>query len=340
MPLAAAASRSSSFGRVSVGASTQSESKANCRVAVGIRQIVDFEPLDLLADVIYRGQQGGNNDDRFQRLGNGAHFQARKGTRAQQVRNAAIDERHGEIGRRNRGQEAENDQVRNARSQLPGTRQKQGQDDGRKQGNRAQVARRGGPDIKSQEPTPPRNVKTELAFEGETAMGNQIVSGVRESFFAVPVVGRRCAGGLPGVSHGTLRNFDFGVARSLGNILDRVAVGIARREIHSGEIASIPQGLVDETDALKECLPIERGGQAHAGDDVANCDAHGGLLLMFGAHDFVGAGPLRGQSLVEPQQDGPDFGIQIAQTLDELDGKCPIQRLLFKLAQHRCRGDQ
>ena len=43
-------------------------------------------------------------------LGNGAHFQARKGTRAQQVRNAAIDKRHGEIGRRNRGQEAENDQ--------------------------------------------------------------------------------------------------------------------------------------------------------------------------------------------------------------------------------------
>ncbi len=116
-------------------------------------------------------------------------------------------------------------------------------------------------------------------------------------------------------------------------------IGVARREIHGAEITSVAQNLVDQAHFLKECLPVERGSQAHARDDVAHCHAHGRLLLMFRAHDLVGAGSLGGEPIVEPDQDRADFGIKIAQPLDELDGECPVERFFFELAEHGRRGN-
>ena len=91
-------------------------------------------------------------------------------------------------------------------------------------------------------------------------------------------------------------DFDFRVARSARKIFDGVAVGIARGEIHLGEFAAVAENLVDQADAFKKVLPFEGGHQPHAGDDVADGHAHGRLLLMLGADDFIGAGALGGEA--------------------------------------------
>ncbi|HEV8242887.1 MAG TPA: hypothetical protein VGQ07_02755 [Nitrospirales bacterium] len=84
--------------------------------------------------------------------------------------------------------------------------------------------------------------------------------------------------------------------------------------------------------------PVKGRRQAHAGDDVAHGDAHGRLLLVLGVDNVVGGGALRGQALVEPQQDGTHLRIQIAQALDELHGKRRRQRPVLKAAEGCRRG--
>jgi hypothetical protein len=43
---------------------------------------------------------------------------------------------------------------------------------------------------------------------------------------------------------------------------------------------------------------------------------------------------LRGESLVEPQQNGPNPGIKVTQPLDKLHRKGSVQRFAFEASQH------
>src|SRR5580692_1316859 len=121
------------------------------------------------------------------------------------------------------------------------------------------------------------------------------------------------------------------MVRSERKVLDRMAIGVARGEVHSAEIASLAQNLVDQADLLKKLLPVKRGSQSHAGDDVAHGDAHGRLQLVFGAYNLVGAGALCRQTVIEPDQYRTDLGIQIAQALDQLNGERPVEWFFFEL---------
>ena len=65
---------------------------------------------------------------------------------------------------------------------------------------------------------------------------------------------------------------------------------------------------VNQADVSKKGVPVIRRSQPHAGNDVADRYAHRGLLLMFGAYDFVRGGTLRGKPFVEPDRMGPTLG--------------------------------
>ena len=137
-----------------------------------------------------------------------------------------------------------------------------------------------------------------------------------------------------GALHGALCNFDFAVVRTSRQIFDGMAVIVARGEVHFAEIASAAQHVIHQADALEKCFPVERGGEPHAGDDVAHGHAHGGLLLMLGADDFIRGSSLRGKAFVQPDQNWADLGIEVAQTLHQLHGKRALQWLIFETAQH------
>src|SRR6202047_2128597 len=111
-------------------------------------------------------------------------------------------------------------------------------------------------------------------------------------------------------------------------------------EIHFGKIASGAQNLVNQAHAFKKNLPIKIGGQPHAGDHVAAGDGDGCWSLMLGADDFIRRGAWRSQPFVEPNENGTDFGIEISQSLNELNGESPFKRLLFKVSKNAGRGNR
>ena len=104
-------------------------------------------------------------------------------------------------------------------------------------------------------------------------------------------------------------------AGSSRKILNGVLIRVTSYKIEIAKIAIAAKNLIGETDALKKSVPIEFGGQAHAGDNVSDGYRCSGLILMFRPNHLVGRGPLGGEALVEPQQNGGNTRIQVAQTL-------------------------
>ena len=100
---------------------------------------------------------------------------------------------------------------------------------------------------------------------------------------------------------GAVRDLDLGAIRAARQFLDGAAIEIARREIHLGKSARSGEHVVDKADALEQLSPIDVGDHAHAGDDVAYRHGRSALPLVFVAHDRVGSGSLRRQTLVEPR---------------------------------------
>ena len=103
----------------------------------------------------------------------------------------------------------------------------------------------------------------------------------------------------------------------------------------SAKSVSVAENFVHQADALKEFLPVKFGNQAHAGDDVAHGHAHGSLLLVLGADNFIGVRSRKGQALIEPNQNGPDLWVQIPQALDKLHGKRSFQGSFLKALKGR-----
>ena len=112
---------------------------------------------------------------------------------------------------------------------------------------------------------------------------------------------------------------------------------IACREVRSSKARVGPEDGVDQTDALEEFLPVERGHQAHAGDHVADGHVHRRLLLVLDPDDLIDRCPLRRQAFLEPAQRRRDHRVLIAQPLDELDRKGRRQRGALEAPQDRCR---
>src|SRR5579863_95334 len=117
-------------------------------------------------------------------------------------------------------------------------------------------------------------------------------------------------------------------------------VMVSRCEIHFCIATINSQYLIHQADAFNKCLPIKSRRQAHARYDVPNGYAHLCLLLMLAANGFIRRGSLFLQSFVKPPQDRANFWIEITQSLDQLYGKRPLQRLLIEAIQSFLRGDQ
>src|SRR5271156_36487 len=181
-------------------------------------------------------------------------------------------------------------------------------------------------------------MKIQFALKRPTTMRYQIIAGV-----GAPIVRRLTIGSLRSclfrTMHGAFGDLDFSVFGSAGEIFDRVAVVIARGEIHVRKITSIAQNLIHEADAFEEHLPVELRHQAHAGDDVAHGDSHGSLLLVLRSDNLIRGGALSSQTLVQQYENGANFRVQVAQTLHELNGKSPFERFFLEFPEHAGWGN-
>ncbi len=131
---------------------------------------------------------------------------------------------------------------------------------------------------------------------------------------------------LPDRLQHRLRDIEFRQLRSACQFLDRRAIAIAAREIHLRERTAIAQQLVHQAYALEHVGPIDRRDHPHAGDDVADRDAHGRLALVHLLHDGVGRGALCLEPFFQPKQHRGGLRILIAQALHQPHGKGRVQR--------------
>ena len=99
-----------------------------------------------------------------------------------------------------------------------------------------------------------------------------------------------------------LRDVDFVNARSLGQLFDRLAVAISRRQIHVRvrRRRIFAQNALDAADRFHEERPIEGRQHAHRGDDVRDRQLIDRLPMLFDADQFVGRFPLRRDERPDP----------------------------------------
>ncbi len=170
-------------------------------------------------------------------------------------------------------------------------------------------------------------------LEKRAAPGDEVVARVGEAGLEVPHGGGR---GLRVVrqAHGRSRHVDLVMGAAPREVLDRVPVPVARREVHSGDARARAERLVDQTDALEEVRPVDGRQQPHAGDDVAHRGMGGDLGLVLGVDDLVGRGALAGEPAVEPVERGRDRGILLAKPLGELHGEGLRERPLLEHLDH------
>ena len=287
-------------------------------VAVGIRQVVHLEPLDLLIDLRAARQQGRHDDHGPQARRHAlAQLESRQRARAEQRRDAAIHERDRQVRRRDEGQEPEQEQPR--RSDPRDARMKEGQRENQStdQDDAPEVSGRPGRDIGTTQPAHRRRPAAERALEVQASVPDEVDARM---------------GAAPDRLTGHVQ---LGAARAPRQLFDRVAVGIASREVHRAEAGVRAEHFVDQAHALEELGPVERGHQAHAQDHVPDGDVHRGLTLMLDPDDVVGGRPLARQALVQPEQRRRDVRVLIAQPLDELHREGGLQRRALEALEHR-----
>ncbi len=102
---------------------------------------------------------------------------------------------------------------------------------------------------------PQRSAKSELSLERRTPARDQVVAGILLAARRRIAGVRRLGAGAPRRLERTPGDLELGVSRAARELFDRVAVAIARREVHRGEVALGAQRLIDEADALEEAPP-------------------------------------------------------------------------------------
>jgi hypothetical protein len=304
-------------------------------VATRSRQVMHFESLDLLLDFRAGREERGHHDQRAQaRRHAGAQIEAGKRLRRELIRNDPVHQHDCRIRCGDQREQREHEQRGSRRRGSRGTQQRRGEQQCRDECNRSEITEDSCGGGRAYEPATQRRAESELALECRAPARDQVIA-------RVLLASRRRVTGLGRPGPGALRRLDrapgdvdLGVPRAAREIFDRVAVTIARRELHRGEVALGAQRLVDETHALEEVRPIDLGQQPHAHDHVANRHVRRALQLMLFADDLVGRRSLTGESFVEPAQCWRHGGILVAKPLDELHRERTRQARRFEGPQH------
>ncbi len=135
------------------------------------------------------------------------------------------------------------------------------------------------------------------------------------------------------MGRGSLGDLELGVPGAAGQLLDRLPVSIAGREVHRRDIRPGTERLLDEADALEEVRPLEGREEPHARDDVADRHVPGDLPLMLGRDHLVQVLPVAGQAVVQPHETGRVDRVAVAEPLGQLHEERTGERLPVEALQ-------
>ena len=306
--------------------------EGEAELVIGVGEVVHLELGDQLLDVGLAAEQRGHHHQRPQ-LGRHpvAQLELRQGSGADPLDDPEVRERDGEVGGRNESQQGEEQEAGSAHAGVRGEHQGRGEDERAQQRDRPQVGRHGRGEVGAGQPLSRANAKAELVFERRASLREQVISGVMPAL--VSGIVRR--GSLLRTRHHPAGHLDLRAAGAPRQVLDRVAVAVAGREVERREVRAGAEYLVDPADAFEELLPVETRHEAHARDDVADGHVHGPLPVVLEAHDLFRRRALGREPLLEPAQRRHDVRILLAQALDELHGEGRGQPLLLDARQRR-----
>ena len=273
--------------------------KSETNIAVRIRQVMHFQPLDQLGDLGAIGQEGRHDNHRPQTRGHAVtQLEPRQHPRREQHRDPTIQERDHEVRGGNRGQKPEQDQARRHRPRCTDSEERQREREPTEDDDGSEVPGRRRRDVRAKHPARRGRPEANRQLEGRAPVRDEVVAGV----ISPGVVG---VVGPPGPESGARReehcfpgDVEFGPARAPRELFDRVPVAVAGREVHRGIGGAHSKHLVDQADTLEEFGPVECGHQTHARDDVPDGHVHRGQPLMLDPDDVVGCCSLGRQASV------------------------------------------
>ena len=263
-----------------------------------------------------------------------AKLETREDPRAEAIRRASIHERDRHVHRGNQAQKREHTEPPAIQRRIR-QQQRQTEDQAGDEPDAEEIPAdpRGRAD--APEPAVQWRAESERGLEAPASGGDQVVTGILlalECLVCGALAARaRLARGLNRAAR-DLELRPLGAAREL---LDREAVAIAGRKVHLREVTLGAQRVVDETDALEQLGPVDRGDQAQARDRVADRHVQRALSLVLAAHDLFRSRLLRRESFLQPLKRRSDSWILIAQPLHELNRERARQRSPSVGAQHR-----
>ncbi|WP_232239143.1 hypothetical protein [Burkholderia oklahomensis] len=294
--------------------------------------------LDLLDERRFRRQQHRHRDHGARARRNAVEQrEARQDARADFPHHPAIDERDCGIERGQQPGETEPDQPVTGRLDPGEPRQHARQQQRGKQPDTAEITAE--TRAARHAPQPQRNGRAiaDRRFERRAAARQQVVTRVRLSIRR-RVGGRRVA--RPPrrrIGDDAAGNLQLADGRSARQRLDRVAIQVARGEIHLREARVAAQHLIDQTDALEQIGPVHLRNQPHAGDHVAHGQTGGALLMIDGCDNLVRRRAARRQVPMQPRLHRRDGGIVIVQPLNQLHRERIVRRRLLIAGDERLR---
>ncbi|MGZ2485808.1 hypothetical protein ACVITL_004331 [Rhizobium pisi] len=136
----------------------------------------------------------------------------------------------------------------------------------------------------------------------------------------------RLARGLGGIGHveRQLGDFHFRQRRALGQLLDLLAVFVARAGIENAVVRMLPEQLVDMAHLLDPDRPFGIVDLAKAADDVSHRHIAGGEAAVFGCRRLFGIAAEFFQPLVEPGDRQARSLRAVAQAIEELRRECIV----------------
>ena len=163
------------------------------------------------------------------------------------------------------------------------------------------------------------------------------MAAVRDRPPRLPARPRRCLR-LPiaGEFRGLLGHLEFAEVRAPRQILDRLAVLVARGEIERSDVRALPEQRVDAADVLEPFGPVDVVDEAQAPDDVAGGDVAGGQRVMLADDDLFGVAAGFLQLLLEPVQRLAGILRAVAQPVEKLRCEGRVARMRRIVGEDLC----
>ena len=281
--------------------------------------------LEVLDELVHARSAREQCRDHHHRLGLLGHarleVEPRQPARLRERRHQPLHDARGEVARGQEREQGEHDLDLPRGAELVGGPRGRGDHGRGHERDPSEVAGRGVAEDRAPQALARAGAVRHAPLERAPAGADQVIADVPRRVVGAPFVGRSR------LLRGGERRFDLRLAARLRQLLDRLPVAVAAREVHASVDARriALENLLDEADALHRAAPVVAGAKAKAGDGVGERHLRRGLGLLLGEDQVLDGATLRAQALLEARSQLPGARAELAHAREQLDHECRRQ---------------